>query len=121
MGDGRTVVVLVDDETAITRGLARIVGYALKVDTITAMNAEEALFAIREHRPTHVVSDWNMGPGMNGGELHARVLEDLGHDEMPKWAFHCSGNREVTSYCERHGILLFEKPSGFEEILDFLR
>ncbi|VFQ43196.1 sigma-54-dependent transcriptional regulator [Desulfoluna butyratoxydans] len=68
-------ILIVDDETDLTRGLARTLQMALPVTVRTAASGEEALVILKQESVDLILTDISM-PEMSGMELLEQILAD---------------------------------------------
>ncbi|MEJ2033438.1 MAG: response regulator [Deltaproteobacteria bacterium] len=74
MKEGRNLVVIVDDEPSIRKGLARLLGGSHGFDVMTFASAQELLAAsLPDDEPCCLLLDVNL-PDLNGLELQTKLL-----------------------------------------------
>ena len=107
--DGAPLVVLVDDEVAVTEAMASVLT-AWKCQVISARNSAEALevVGLTEQSPALLLIDKRLGPGDDGVDLIAAIREEC-NDQIP--AILMSGNLgNLSGYDKGDAIIYLNKP-----------
>lgn len=118
--EGRTRVLVVDDERLITDTICAILQES-GFEAVGAYNGSEAMAAVRKQRPDIVLSDVLM-PRMSGVELGIQLRGEFPDVKI----FLFSGQAATTAMIHRaeaegHYFELFPKPIHPEELINRLR
>lgn len=113
------VILVVDDEEGILRALRRLFNQA-SIPVETAGNAEQAMQALRLHRPELILADINM-PGMDGLALLAEIKKrELTQGSLPIDVVMMTGystKERILQALKAGAAGYLEKPFNNEEIL----
>lgn len=115
-GNGRRVVVVVEDDRPVGELLASIINDEEGYYAIHLTRPTEALETLKTVKPDLLVLDVGL-PGMSGIELYDRVRQDERLRRVPVM-FETAVAREHTSEFTRRGIHnVIEKPFDLDEVL----
>lgn len=116
----RNKVLIVDDEQALRRGLARCISSA-GFDTVEAADGHEALRMVHEHRPGLVVLDVMMR-GLSGLDV-CRILRDDRNTSGIRIIFLSARGqtREQEEGLEAGGDHYITKPFDYRELIGKIR
>ena len=110
--------VLIVDDTEILRCALEVAVRKMGHDALSTSDASRALELAERHPPDLALLDWRM-PGMDGGQLFARLRELLG-DRCPKVLF-VSGSppdevRAGVETSELHPVGYVRKPFHLDDL-----
>lgn len=112
-------IVIADDESPIRLVVGeklRSAGYTV----VDARDGEEALDAVRTHRPVVVITDLQM-PYMNGLELCTAMRQDPRTSHIPALLLTARGHVLTTEMLARTNIRrVMSKPFGVRELLEYV-
>ena len=95
-------LVLVVDDYADGRDLTRCALESAGFQTVEATNGEDALHAVREHRPDLIVLDLSL-PGLDGWEVARRLRAETATRDLPILGFTAHAERSPLERARRAG------------------
>jgi len=108
--------ILVVDDDPLYHDLVRDVFDAQEIDVFAASDGSAALFLLRTHNPSLIISDFDM-PGMNGMEFHSHLLKDRKTEHIPFVFMTGSSDESLSQYTKRYGLRLFDKSNLVGELM----
>ena len=119
MADSQPVISIVDDDLSVRRALSRVVrlaGYAVESFAF----AREFLASDPRGRTSCLVLDIHLNGGMNGFDLHERLVAD--QVTIPTIFITAHGDTRTRERVKQSGVAGFlSKPFGDQDLLDLIR
>jgi DNA-binding response OmpR family regulator len=118
--DAMPTVLVLDDDPAVRKTLVRLLR-AYNYDGVPAETLDEAYAVLGTTAVQALILDVGLEPGQSGLDLLIAIRGRKELAEAPILIFTGQGlSDEQQAVIRRHGAYLFQKPEGFDSLIQFL-